>query len=446
MRCARLCSTVLALVFLIAFNAQASRKSGSSEEILVNCKDGESRQMLLPGAERRIGVFAFEDQDNTGLGEYAAELFAREILITASASRIGVINFTDSLAPDSQRTNLPAQVQASPTDLPEDTAQPQLSYYDKVEQVSSCQQVVLALWGIIRATAAGVSIESYIQVPNNRTANTHFTASVNLNGELGDKELRARVSPDRMQVYQGEFTSSDIKQLRQAVKNMNRLRERPDEKLKPKHTLNSDNLYYVAKKEKSWVQLSGGRSIGWVPRRLCSEACGKFLAAANFTGEVLQYLAGGRIPQFGSLYGVEAAAVAAQLRILDNLKKSTPASIERARAQAACWLEELGQPQCKSAGSSSLTTGDLLPGGAALANLQLMVAATQLNNRQPALSAEEFRAQLKPLVYKLAEASQRDPRNTHVLQNLAVLFSYLGDSQRAGVADRLAKKYETGAD
>jgi hypothetical protein len=38
----------------------------------------------------------------------------------------------------------------------------------------------------------------------------------------------------------------------------------------------------------------------------------------------------------------------------------------------------------------------------------------------------------------LAEASQNDPRNVEVLNNLAVLFGVLGDERRAGLAARIA--------
>ena len=45
---------------------------------------------------------------------------------------------------------------------------------------------------------------------------------------------------------------------------------------------------------------------------------------------------------------------------------------------------------------------------------------------------------LQPIAHGLARASQDDPRNVEVLNNLAVLFRVLRDEQRAGLASRLA--------
>jgi hypothetical protein len=45
---------------------------------------------------------------------------------------------------------------------------------------------------------------------------------------------------------------------------------------------------------------------------------------------------------------------------------------------------------------------------------------------------------LQPIAIGLAHASQDDPRNVEVLNNLAILFRVLHDEQRAGLASRLA--------
>ena len=42
----------------------------------------------------------------------------------------------------------------------------------------------------------------------------------------------------------------------------------------------------------------------------------------------------------------------------------------------------------------------------------------------------------------LAQASQDDPRNTEVLDNLAVLFRVLGDERRASLARRLSSEVQ----
>jgi hypothetical protein len=50
------------------------------------------------------------------------------------------------------------------------------------------------------------------------------------------------------------------------------------------------------------------------------------------------------------------------------------------------------------------------------------------------------RRTLRSIAFRLAEASLEDPRNTDVLHNLAVLFEYAGDTERAALAGRLAEE------
>ncbi len=421
----------------------AAPKSESIDNALSDCASAfSSSRRILPNTDHRIGVFAFEDPHETGLANVAASVFAREVLITASASRIGVVYFSEDLSPASnQAERYTNDISGVLSQSQAPSAQP-LSYFDKVEEISSCQELVLALWGIIKRTAAGVSIEAYVQVPENSAANRYFSIEIDLGDDQIVDALKARVQPDRMKIYKSELLTSDIERLQHAALTMNRLLKSPP-KAQPYDTLPFESVYYVVDKNESWVHLSGSGKSGWIPRKLCEGACGGFLRAANFTGKVLQFLADGYLPSFDSRYGIEAAAVAAQLKILDSLRLDSTEALQRARQHADCWLDNLGNAECKNEGYGSVTPGDILPGGAALANLRAIVAAKQLFDSHPNSPQEEMQKALKPIVQNLAQASQYDPHNFYVLHNLSILFDYLGDTSRATLAKNLANKYSS---
>lgn len=50
------------------------------------------------------------------------------------------------------------------------------------------------------------------------------------------------------------------------------------------------------------------------------------------------------------------------------------------------------------------------------------------------------RGYVRTITDELAKASLEDPNNVDVLQNLGILFDFLGDSQRKKIADSLAKE------
>jgi len=50
------------------------------------------------------------------------------------------------------------------------------------------------------------------------------------------------------------------------------------------------------------------------------------------------------------------------------------------------------------------------------------------------------RERVRALAFDLADASLADPGNVDVLRNLAILFAYVGDEQRAKLARSLADR------
>ena len=88
------------------------------------------------------------------------------------------------------------------------------------------------------------------------------------------------------------------------------------------------------------------------------------------------------------------------------------------------------------------------PGGAAFANIRALAeVATSLQasmRRSDEPLERRFNdvkldpSRVRKIAFELAKSSLTDPRNTDVLNNLAVLFRYAGEDQRADLAARLA--------
>jgi hypothetical protein len=69
------------------------------EDSLEKIMQGGEYRRHLTGAKYRLAVFSFEDPQNTGLGDDVALLLARHILFSNSEFAIGILNFKQGLAP-----------------------------------------------------------------------------------------------------------------------------------------------------------------------------------------------------------------------------------------------------------------------------------------------------------------------------------------------------------
>jgi len=386
---------------------------------------------LIPGAKHRIAVFTFEDADGTGLGDAAAALVAREILTNSKVSSIGVIFFEGGLAP---------------------SADSGLSYFDKVERVTAAQEVTLAAWGIIRETAKGVQIDTYLQIPA-PSLDTYFSWTLKLPQTMGAWELSARLRPDRVLLQRRVFTADGIEQLRSAAAAIGRVRADPRADAEITADLPLSEVYYLTERQAGWVRLETHSGVnGWAPTAgHCQGECKPFLEAATFTGQVLRYMAYGSLPTSNQRLSLESQAVADQLEILALLNSKSIEELHEAANQAHSWQRPETVP----------------PGGAAFANLEaLAVLGLGLKEAFVEVAERDFKVNVrggepvpdsmeqqiydsiklspenvKRIASPLAKASQYDPRNTDVLGNLSVLFGYVGDADRADLAQRLAVKY-----
>lgn len=410
MRVAGIIVFALMLGALSTDSAWAGKREPLENQLRI-LEQGRQPERLIPGARHRVAVFTFEDADNTGLGDVAAALVAREVLTNSKVGSIGVIFFDGGLAP---------------------SADSRLSYFDKVEKVTAAQDVTLAAWGIIRKSAKGVQIDTYLQIPA-PSLDKYFTWTLKLPQAMGGKELIARLRPDRVLLQRRVFTADGIEQLKSAAKEIGRVRASPQADAQITNDLPLSEVYYLTERQAEWVRLETRSGIdGWAPTAgHCLGECQPFLEAATFTGQVLRYMANRSFPITNYYLSQESQAVAHQLEILAGLNSKSIDELFQVKKKAQSWQEKKGVP----------------PSGAAFANLEALAALglglkeefgrSQGNYDSIKLSGGD----VGRIARSLAKASQYDPRNTDVLSNLSVLFDYIGESYRADLAQRLAVKY-----
>ena len=407
------------LVVLPATDAFAGVDESLDEQLNILAQ-GRVPKRLIPGAEYRVAVVTYEDPDGTGLGDAVASLAAREVLTNSRVSSIGVIFFREGVSP---------------------SAGSNLAYFDKVEKVTAAQDVKLAVWGVIRAVGGGVEIHTYVQVPE-PSVEQHFGWHLRLPQAMGGKELRARLRPDRILVQRLRISESELGEIRAAADAITQLKAAPSRDAPVTANLPMKEVYYIMERQGDWVRLvTRGGADGWVPtREHCPGPCAELLQAAAYAGGLLRYMADGTVPGAPNGLTEESRAVSDQLGALDLLGAGTIDDLLRMGSKTRQWLGGKGVP----------------PGGAAFANISMLghlsmeLKESILRVHHGALSAEAFsrlydqieldRRTLRSIAFRLAEASLEDPRNTDVLHNLAVLFEYAGDTERAALAGRLAEQ------
>jgi hypothetical protein len=160
--------------------------------------------------------------------------------------------------------------------------------------------------------------------------------------------------------------------------------------------------------------------------------------AAGFSSGLLQFINSRRQMSPADSLVVDARAVAVQMSLLEQLDTAEPGRFESAV------LDPLREWQAREADVVASPTG------AAFSNISAMAKITTRLYAQVARSDAPLRTRLdavkldpgevRKIAFDLAAASMEDPRNVDVLQNLAVLFRYSGDAERASLAEKLAKQ------
>jgi hypothetical protein len=376
---------------------------------------GTRPALYIPDARYRVAVFTFEDPDNTGLGNALAGLVGRETLLKSNVGSIGVLRYEGSLAPS------PAQA---------------LSYFDKVELLVDAQDVTLAVWGMVRRTGDLVSIDTYAQL-SPRVVDESFSWSLRLPAAMGSQKLQAHVRPARILVQHHQMSLEEARSLATVVKAIDTLRAEPNDGAAMVATLPIGSAYWVSRHEGDWIEISTGTNKGWVRSAgSCVGGCAPLLDAARFSAGLLQFMQSRHVPELPATLGPDAAAVQAQLSTLEQLDTARPGQFEIGVLRPlARWL---------NVGPDDATP----PGGAAFANIRALAeVATSLQasmRRSDEPLERRFNdvkldpSRVRKIAFELAKSSLTDPRNTDVLNNLAVLFRYAGEGQRADLAARLA--------
>jgi hypothetical protein len=371
----------------------------------------------IPDARYRVAVFTFEDPDKTGLGDALASLVGRRILIDSGVGSIGVLRYEGSLAPSAKQP---------------------LSYFDKVEALSDLQKVTLAVWGIVERREHSISVETFVQLPP-RVVDESFSWAVQLPEAMGKGRLVARVRPSRLMVEHHDLSAADVDAVKAAALALDTLHAEPSDTSTVLGQLPVGSTYWMAQRKDDWLELVTDTQKGWVRSGgNCGDACTSLFAAAGFSGGLLRFIQSRSPLAPAQMLVVDARAVAVQLSLLEQLDTAEPDRFESAV------LQPLQQWQAREAAVVASPTGAAFSNIAALAKITTRLYAqvdrsdAPLRKRLDAVKLDP--GEVRKIAFDLAAASMEDPRNVDVLQNLAVLFRYSGDTERASLADKLAKQ------
>jgi TolB-like protein len=385
---------------------------------------GETVERHIMRARARVAVFAFDDPDRTGLGDYVGGVFAHRILFGARVPSLGVIRYFGSLAPDGP-------------------GKP--GYFEKVERMTSAQGVTLALWGTIRREASEVVVDAHLQL-SPETLGRSFRQRLPLERRVGGRaescgEVQATLAPARIALQTVRLPVADAEVLRGAAAHLDDLRAGPSRSAPVVARIPETRGYWIGDRSQDWVKVEWDapaagqpRNSGWFSAELaCAGACRPFLEAAVFASGLLELAEdpSHEVPTPTRSLGSDALAVAEQARALQALRPDAR-NPNLALELASRW-----------SGSRRLTGKDPAtgidrgsgtpPGGAAFANLVAFAGLARAD-------AEGARApgRFEPIAFELAGAVQDDPTNGEVLRNLAVLFRCAGDGPREAQAQKLA--------
>jgi len=399
-------------------------------------EQGEPLPKHIPFAQYRVAVFTYEDPDGTGLGNDLAALVGKHILLHSGVVSLGVLRYEGQLSPNKLS---------------------RLSYFDKVERLIEAQEVSLAVWGMIRMIGENLVIDTYAQIPR-KISEQYFAWQLRLPEAMGGANLQAHLRPDRIHLQKLSIPGRSQDGIVDAAKQVDALRENPDAAAEVKGHLPLGEVYWVIGRRGDWAEfktLSG--LTGWAPiSGNCILECRLLLNAAQFAANLLIYMQDRReTPKVMAGLSTDTLAVTEQIQALEALNGNFRQIRKISLPLAERWI---GPRRWK--GQDPTTKIDrgsgVPPGGAAFANLRtLALMAYELQaafqrriegagaGSDPRWIYEELSiptAAVESLAFDLAEASLVDPENIDVLHNLAVLFEYAGQTNKAKLARYLVQR------
>lgn len=365
---------------------------------------GRAPPLHLPDAKYRIAVFEFEDPDGTGLGSAVSTLIAREVLLRSGLGSLGVLNYYGSLAPTRKH--------------------PQ-SYFDKVDLVVRAQQASLAIWGVVRRDESSILIDVQAQLPDPVVARS-YAWELKLPQAMGGETLHARISPTRLQVQHVRMPREFATTLAAMASAGNVVRAAPSRSAAISARIPKYSAMTVTETRGGWSKFIVDGRAGWVQGATdCTRECAQLLGTASFVGALLKFGDGGPAPTPSKDLARDTLVMARQLAVLADLRGRTfrPAEVYLARWDGAK-ASDFGAPYA-----------DFLA-------LSTLADAFKQQGERPYDAIRLDDVVVRKVATALAQASQDDPRNTEVLDNLAVLFRVLGDERRASLARRLSSEVQ----
>jgi hypothetical protein len=376
------------------------RQLGDAEKAIVNFRDaiGARGEKLFPQVRNRVAAFTYDDPHATGLGDPIAFLLSKKLLFSTRVSSFAIVNYR----------------RGADRDLPGN-----LTYFDRVDAVTKDQNFPLAIWGRLSGTERGVRIDSYLQVPGDADTRAYLR-SVQLPTAMGGGTLTARLKPDRILLQTLDVGPDAIDLFRTAARQVATLRATPDVSAPVTGRLGDGGddrgpVHSIIGSERDWVRLRlADGSSGWTSvDQFCTGICGALLDVAGFANDVIAIPAGLAAKPVPKSLTREATAMSQQLTALASLDANPAKTIEIAQQSAR--------------------------DGAGFANLLAVARVRAELNRASARGATFDRIKIdakiiRQIVQPLVEASIADPSDVHAVQNLAVLFGYLGDDKRRGLA------------
>lgn len=404
---------LVALIALFAAGAASAGMQLDIEKELRLLRDGKA-QKHIGMARYRFAVFTFEDPDGTGLGNAVASILSHDLLMNSKVSSVGVLRYVG--------------------DLSKASGDRQLRYFDKVEPLIESQGVQVAIWGTIRRSGDRVRIDSFMQLSPS-VMGTAFSFSFQMPPAMGAGRLVHRIGPDRMLTQRLELSAEQAGNLATLAANLDRLRAAPKDSSPVVGQLPLGSVYYLKQRQGVWVQVGtqSGQG-GWLRSTgFCTGPCAPLLSVSRFATELMAYDDRGDIPEYGARLAPDAKAFSDQLMAVAVLNGVPD---QYAEQEALYRLDPWCPAKDEATGDKHATP----PGGAAICNLRAIIRVVGFSRRtawqfQEGLPTENV---VRSVVAELALVSMSDPRHVPTLKNLATLFSYLGDTERAELASRLA--------
>jgi hypothetical protein len=355
---------------------------------------GTDQPKYFGRAKNRVAVFTLDDPDETGVGDAVSFLLSKALLFSAPVSSYAIVNYQGGV---------------------EEPDQDGLSYFNKVERLTEGQGYIFTIWGKISRHGQHVTIDMFGQIDNELDV---FNRKLTLPEAMGGGTLIARMNANRFKIQTIDMSLEAAESLVPVAESVRTLRTQPDADASELDTLPEGKAYRIVASEGSWVQLGvEDGPVGWTSvHAFCTEECRRLLNTAVYANSFIATTKKGKSGP-GKMDGITNLAVNAQQQIfaMTRFQDSKYDALEIARDKSP------------EAGFASIQ---------ALA--EIAIELDKLKLETPFGQIRLDKSFVQDVAGRLARASLATPQDLDILDNLVVLFNYLGDNQRRKVASNIA--------